>query len=253
MKQPSLHASFRFPWTRLLLLCAGTLLAIGLWRQPRSFAGSTPAVGAVTDQLITQQGSGVLTQYGDYIAAGAGLDQPYQYYIEVPTGTSCLFVDIFDADIGTNDLYPYVTSGCNADVNDFDFDASGGNPFGSLDLRSRLELAAPGSGFTHTNPTMSANDTWQSVPFSGWTSADTVEDYGIWEQRVNVADYGPGNYGIVYLRAFDADAGEPPPTSQPETNTFRYYLPTDAGAVPAKTLRCPLRALGFRCQSADGG
>ena len=59
-------------------------------------------MGAVTDQLITQQGSGVLTQYGDYIAVAAGLDQPYRYYVEVPTGTSCLFVDIFDADIGTN-------------------------------------------------------------------------------------------------------------------------------------------------------
>ena len=142
------------------------------------------------------------------------------------------------------DLYPYVTSGCNADVNDFDFDASGGNPFGSLDLRSRLELAAPGSGFTHTNPTMSANDTWQSVPFSGWTSADTVEDYGIWEQRVNVADYGPGNYGIVYLRAFDADAGEPPPTSQPETTLFATTCPRTLGQFPPNPT-LPTTCAGF--------
>ena len=97
-----------------------------------------------------------------------------------------------------------------------------------------LSSSWPESGFTHTNSTMSANNAWQSVPFSGWTTADTAEDYGVWEQQVNVDDYGPGNYGVVYLRAFDADAGEPPPTSQPETNTFRYYLPTDAGAAPEK-------------------
>jgi len=313
-----------------------------------ALAGGTPVSGSVTDQLITQQGSGVPTEYGDYVSSSGGLDSRYSYFVEVPSGLSQLVVDLFDADVGEganewlaerdrnlggrfntcvrydlyrpdgtrarritigpssgcfvsrqlcpacdnawwnlytvanpqnghweirvnmsssitsgNDvnafgirahdsgtelnvytdsfyvvginnngrsrdyaLYPYLTSGCTADVNDFDWDASGGNPWGSLSLTS------PSGAFSHINPTMAANDSWENTSFSGWTDDSRAHDYGIWSSNINIDDYGSGNYGVIYLGNFAAS--DPPPMSQPEPNTFRIYLPTDAGSAPLK-------------------
>jgi len=313
-----------------------------------ALAGGTPVSGSVTDQLITQQGSGVPTEYGDYIGSSSGLNARYSYYIEVPSGLSQLVVDLFDADVGEgsneqanerdrdlgggfttcvrydlyrpdgtrarritigpssgcqvsrqlcptcdnawwnlytvanpqnghwelrvnmsssitsgNDvnafgirahdsgtelnvysdsfyivginnngrsrdyaLYPYLTSGCTADANDFDWDASGGNPWGSLSLTS------PSGAFSHSNPTMSANNSWANRPFTDWTNDSSAHDYGIWASSINIRDYGSGNYGVVYLGSFAAS--NPPPTSQPQPNTFRIYLPTDAVSAPLK-------------------
>jgi hypothetical protein len=122
--------------------------------------------------------------------------------------------------------YPYVTSGCSADVNDFDWDAAGGYPYGTVSLTSRT------GAFTHDNTTMSDNDSWQGTSFNGWTSDSGAHDYGIWTGGVRIEDTGESNYGIVYLGNFAASP--PPPTSQPEANTFRIYLPTDAGGAPTK-------------------
>ncbi len=339
----------------LLLVLASALMVARV--QP-VLAGGTPASGTVTDQLLTQQGSGVLTQYGDYVGSSGGLNTYYSYFIEVPSGLSQLVVDIFDADVGSNGFnndqanerdraigayntcarytlyrpngtpvsdvavgpssgcflsrpygncpacdntwqtlytvtdppppnghwelrvdmsssvtsgddvnafgirahdgapgsggtelnvyaasfhivgindngrsrsytaHPYVTSGCSGDVNDFDWDASGGNPYGSLTLTS------PGTAFSHSNPTMSANDSWQNTSFTDWTSDSSAHDYGIWTGSINIEDYGSGNYGVVYVGNFAASA--PPPTSQPQANTFRVYFPTDAGGAPIK-------------------
>jgi hypothetical protein len=82
------------------LLCLAPRPAIG---------GGTPATGTTSDQLINQQGSGVLTEWGDYIAStdGAGLDSAYSYWLEVPPGLSRLVIEIFDADVyagGNGDL-----------------------------------------------------------------------------------------------------------------------------------------------------
>jgi hypothetical protein len=123
-------------------------------------------------------------------------------------------------------LYPYLTSGCTADANAFDWDAAGGNPWGSLSLTS------PSGAFSHSNPTMPANNTWDNTPFTGWTDDSRAYDYGIWASSINIRDYGSGNYGVVYLGNFAAN--NPPPTSQPQANTFRIYLPTDAGSAPLK-------------------
>jgi len=59
----------------LLLGVASTALSALVRVGPRYVtvsAAGTPATSAVTDQLITQQGSGVQTQYGDFIAAAPG-------------------------------------------------------------------------------------------------------------------------------------------------------------------------------------
>ncbi len=141
------------------------------------------------------------------------------------------------------DLYPYITSGCDADVNDFDWDGDAPNPaapnpntqpFGSLAVTSRS------GSYSNTNGDMSDNDAWQSTNFSGWTTSDTVGDYGIWALDLSIEATDAANYGLVYFGAHDAadpDAngdGSPGPSAQPEADTFRIYLPTDAAAAPAK-------------------
>lgn len=354
--------------TRLLLLIAApTALAALGWLAPRFFtvsAAATPTTGVVTDQLIMQEGSGVPTAFGDFIAStgAGGLNSPYRYYIEVPPGVASLQVDLFDRDVGggggadatgdrdrdlgggyttcaryqlfrpdgtlattavyginaggscpvapvantgdnvwnnfstqaapaaghweirvdmssavttgndvnaygirahdgtpgaggtelnvyaesfyiigvnqngrarTYSLFPYITSGCVADANDFDFDSDAPDPpgpnappFGSLSLVRR------GGGYTHTNANMSTNDTWQNVAFTGWTNDQNAIGYGLWTGTMGIQDYGLGNYGPLYIGSFAA--ANPPPTSQPQASTFRMYLPTDGGAAPVR-------------------
>jgi hypothetical protein len=339
-----------------LAIFAALLLTFAVPGGQLALAGGTPATGSVTDKLIHQEGSGGLTQYGDYVGASAGLNTYYSYFIEVPAGVSELNVQLFDADVGSNahnnDLqnerdravsqyntcarytlyrpdgsqaadvavgpmsgcrlprpygncptcdnawwtlhtasapqnghwelrvdmssavtwgddvnaygirahdgapgaggtelnvyaasflivginnnsrsrdyavYPYVTSGCSADVNDFDWDAVVEDPYGSLSLSSRT------GAFNHSNSAMSGQDVWQNNPFGGWTEDTSADDYGIWTGNITIDDIGTGNYGIVYLSDFTGD--DPPPTSQPEAGTYRIYLPTDGGDAPAK-------------------
>jgi hypothetical protein len=121
----------------------------------------------------------------------------------------------------TYSLYPYITSGCVADANDFDFDATGS-----------LSLTRRGGGYTYADATMSGNDVWQSVPFTGWTNDQSSIGYGIWTGMIAIEGQGSSNQGSFYFGNFDA--ASPPPTSQPQAGTFRVYLPTDAGGAPLR-------------------
>jgi hypothetical protein len=134
----------------------------------------------------------------------------------------------FGINTGTRDyqVFPYLTSSCTADFNNFDWDADATDTYGSIDITSRL-------GGTTASGTTSPNDTWLTDAVSGWTDEDVVDDYGIWTLDTQIEDTGgAANFGVVYIGNELASA--PPPSSQPEADTFRIYLPTDAGAAPAK-------------------
>jgi hypothetical protein len=129
-------------------------------------------------------------------------------------------------------VYPYITSGCSAGKNDFDFDSNNGN-VGSLNLTSRT------TAFTqnYASAALSANNVWRRDTFSGWTSDTTSSDYGIWSAALTINTYTVngavnGNYTTVYFNNFQAAAGSP--TANPVPNSFRTYLPTDAGGAPVK-------------------
>jgi len=118
--------------------------------------------------------------------------------------------------------YPYVSGGCNFDGNNFDWDSAGGVTFSSRT-----------GAFGQTVATLSGNDTWQNSVITGWASDTNATEYGTWEMDLTVAGYpGNANYGDFYIGAYNA--ANPPPGAQPEANTFRIYLPTDAGGAPAK-------------------
>jgi hypothetical protein len=137
---------------------------------------------------------------------------------------------------GTNSdsytVFPYITSGCTAAKNDFDFDSNSGT-VGSLSLASRTGTFTQ----SYASSSMSGNNAWRRDTFSGWTSDTAADDYGIWEADLTIISYvvsgtPNGNYGHLYFSNFQAAAN--PPAANPTTNAFRVYLPNDAGTAPAK-------------------
>lgn len=126
------------------------------------------------------------------------------------------------------DLYPWMTSGCSASVNDFDYDDSG-----SLTLTSRLGTFSQ----SYSGAVFSGNSAWNQETFSGWASDQAADDYGIWHLDLTVSSYlvsgtPNGNYINFWMGNFQA--GGATPAANPVTNGIRIYLPTDGLAAPVK-------------------
>jgi hypothetical protein len=133
-------------------------------------------------------------------------------------------------------LYPYVTSGCTAGSNDFDYDSDSGT-VGSLVYSSRTGT------FTQTVPSasLSPDDTWTRVAINRWTSDQLSTEYGIWQGTFTINSYNNGaingNYTDVYMSNYLAATSANPataPDANPATNSFRIYLPTDTNVAPVK-------------------
>jgi hypothetical protein len=134
----------------------------------------------------------------------------------------------------TTTLYPFITSGCTADWNDWDGD-NGGSTLCTVAYTSRtsnFSSSYNGSGGT----------VWLNTPLSGFTTDDSSFDYGVWSTSVSYTDTGAGgNFGVLYIGNYNAS--NPPPTNQPETDTFRIYFRTTNtnGAPPKPVLTQNLR------------
>ncbi len=132
-------------------------------------------------------------------------------------------------------MYPYLTSGCSAAKNDFDFDRNSGDT-GSMVLTSRNGTFTQNYD-TGATAQLSNNNAWRRDSFTGWTSDQLSVGYGIWTAALTISTYFTpginGNYANIYFSNFQAAAN--PPTANPTTDAFRVYLPTDAGGAPAKT------------------
>jgi peptidase C25-like protein len=137
---------------------------------------------------------------------------------------------------GTNsrsyDYFPYLTSGCEASKNDFDYDSNSGDT-GSLSFASRDGTFTQ----SYSSSSLSANDAWRRDTFTGWTSDSDALEYGIWSADLAINSYlvggvQNGNYANLWMGNFQAAAN--PPTANPTTDAFRVYLPTDAAAAPVE-------------------
>lgn len=130
-------------------------------------------------------------------------------------------------------VFPLVTSGCVVDTNDWD-----GDSLGTITLQSRIRQVNAGGGFTASVPVSGAT-LWNNNPFIGWSAPDQALDYGVWRIDMSLTGVGGGNnnWSDLYVGAWnaaDAAGVGPPPSAQPEANTHRIYLPTDAGGAPRK-------------------
>jgi hypothetical protein len=123
-------------------------------------------------------------------------------------------------------LYPYITSGCTADSNDWDGD-NRGQTLCTILISSRTGNFS--SSFNGSGSTV-----WLNNPLSGFTTDILSSDYGIWTSTLSYTDSGGGiNSGVFYMGNYNA--ANPPPTSQPETGTSRIYFRTyNSGGAPLK-------------------
>ena len=149
-------------------------------------------------------------------------------------------------------LYPYITSGCSFNVNDFDFDLdnTGSDPvqnIGSINLTS--PSTAPQTLFTKNLAftALSINDAWNTNSITGWNTDNDATDYGIWTMAAAITNYTVsgtlnGNYANIEVANSNVAAcsqstsGQAcaPANNSPTANTFRVYLPTDSLGTPVK-------------------
>ena len=129
----------------------------------------------------------------------------------------------------TYNVYPYVTRGCSAKENDFDWDLAGS-----------LTLATRTNSFAQSFGTMSADQAWLNHTVTGWTSDNVATDYGIWRASLTI-NTGPAyltypNYGSFYFAADNSTNAAPGanPSNTPTGSGYRTYLPTDAAGIPLK-------------------
>lgn len=114
--------------------------------------------------------------------------------------------------------FPYVTSGCVFDSNEWDGDGA-----------TSLTVTSRSGGFSATNP-VSAASAWSNIAYTGWTAPTQALDYGTWTLTWVIGNFR--NWITYYFGDFTAASA--PPTAQPEAGALRVYLGTDAGARPPK-------------------
>ncbi|MBN2207060.1 MAG: hypothetical protein JW742_06635 [Candidatus Aminicenantes bacterium] len=123
----------------------------------------------------------------------------------------------------TTTLYPYLNSGCVVHWKDWDGD-NGATTLCTMGYTSRtgaLSGSYNGSGST----------VWLNNPITGFETDTNSSNTGLWTATMTYTDTGAGsNYGVFYAGSTNTT----PPTAQPQANTFRIYLPTDAGGKPNK-------------------
>lgn len=125
----------------------------------------------------------------------------------------------------TTTIYPYITSGCTVDSNDWDGD-NGVGTYCTITIASR-------TGSFSSTFNGSGGTVWLNNPLSNFTTDLLASDYGIWSSALSYTNLGSGaNFGVFYMGNYSA--ANPPPTSQPETGTFRIYFRTNSGGAPVK-------------------
>ncbi len=200
-------------WTAILNSTTAQNTAAGHWElrvDLRSTGDDINAIGVRAHDGTSGSGGTELPVYIDSIGA-FGVNPP-------GSGT-----------VGRNyDVYPWITSGCSASVNDFDYDSNG-----ALTLSSRTGSFSQ----SYSDATFSGNNAWNRETFSGWTTDQNATDYGLWHLDLTVDSYlvgstPNGNYINFWMGNFQSASATP--AANPVTNSFRIYLPTDGGAAPVK-------------------
>ncbi len=202
MKPQRITTWFRSAVRPLYVLILIGLLVAGIppaLRKPEVRAAKTP----LNAQMITTRDSGAPLGNGDFVGCSTspGLNTYYSVFIEVPSGTSRLTIDIYDADYGS--------AGGPAGVNRFDnrvgnittnyslFDPSGTSiPLNTILSGTGLNFNQGGNSATGTNgpDTRAANDQWKNF----FTRENPAA--GHWEMRIiqpGGDDSGVNPFGVA--------------------------------------------------------
>ena len=144
----------------------------------------------------------------------------------------------------TTTLFPYITSGCTADWNDFDGDDSGG-------AYCQLSYASRDGAIATTTYNGAANDVWLNRAISGYSTADSNVDSGIWTAtaRYTTLSGSTANFGVFWAGNWQAANGTPnaQPASQllPHLSTHRWRRRS------SQAVSYPENGFCFRSQPAD--
>lgn len=215
------------------------------------------AASTGTTALFMPQGSGAVSQFGDYItsnnptAPATPLNTVYRYFIEVPAGLARLRVQIFDADVG---------AGAGEDV------AQRDRSRGTFSTSAKYTLIRP-NGTTAATQTCTATATAFCAD-NAWSSLlDSTTDTaaGHWELDVDQSSAVTAGSDInaIGIRADDGDAtsggteipvyyaahaqyGENPPGgATPGTKNYTFY--------PYVTSGCSFTENDFDYDLGNGG
>jgi hypothetical protein len=233
--RPTPTRTRRRRWPRLLaclLLIGGQSLLVG---------GRARAASTGTASLLTPQGSGAVSEDGDYIssnnptAPATPLDTIYRYFIEVPSGLARLRIQIFDADVG----------GGGAAEGTAQRDRTRGTGTNPYTTSVKYTLINP-AGTTVATQTCAANanagfcldDTWSSIldttttpianghweldvdQSSAQTTGIDINAFGI---RADDGDATSGGTEIPVYYSAQNQIGQNPPATGSGTKTYTFY------------------------------
>lgn len=175
---------------------------------------------------------GIRADDGDATAAGTELNVYYDSHTNIGVNAEATTQTL------THTFYPYITSGCTFNENDFDYDSGVGTGNGPGATWGQIDLASRSGAITRqvTSANLSGNNAWKRNVLARWGTDTAATDYGLWTAQLRISNYVNGgasnNYANIYFANDQIVAGNP--TANPTTNAFRVYFPTDGGAKPAK-------------------
>ncbi len=217
-------------WSSLLDTTT-TPIAAGHWEIDVDMSTAVNTGATKNGTAIDINAFGIRADDGD--ATSGGTEIPVYYQAQSQIGQN---PPSSGSGTKTYTFYPYITSGCSFNENDFDYDLNNGGTgqnVGSIAFTSRS------TNFTLTvaATSLSTNDNWKTNNVSGYTSASDSTDYGIWKMATAISNYTvtgvvDGNYANVYVS--NSSASGAPADNAPTANSFRVYFPTDGGAAPVK-------------------
>lgn len=203
----------------LIVQSAAGLPVAGHWEVRIDMSSTVTPAGS------GQNGVGVRADDGDESSGGRELNVYYHSFFNYGTGTGAR----------SWVAYPWMTSGCSCSANVFD---AVDQPF-TVQLRTRLGSLV----LNRPNPGGVVNNRWdRASTTNAFPNPYDATGYGLWQMDVTAG--AAANYVPLYIGTF-AKGPQLNPVFQPEADTFRVYLPTDAGTKPLKPfLEQEVRYLG---------
>jgi len=216
-------------WSSLLDITTG--IVAGHWELDVDMSTAVNTGATFDGTAVDINAFGIRADDGD--ATSGGTEIPVYYLAQNQIGQN---PPASGSGTKTYSFYPYVTSGCSFNENDFDYDLNNGGTgqnVGSIDFTSRSGSFT--KNFAATS--LSANDVWKTNSVSGYTSASDSTDYGIWLMSASISNYTvgttiDGNYANIYIS--NSSASGAPANNAPTANSFRVYFAADGGAAPVK-------------------
>lgn len=139
-------------------------------------------------------------------------------------------------------MYPYVTSGCTANHQDFDYDSGTVTIVGTTNQSATYTNRDATWTSSIANAALSGDNVWVNstlpnaggIPPAGGINSRT--GMGLWTATYVINETaGPaGNFTELIVSADGSTATPTAATANPPANTFRVYFPDDAGNKPSK-------------------